>query len=119
MKTSEIAQRLVAHCRAAKWEAAQRELFADAAVSIEAQASPAFEKETKGLAAIIEKGRTFDAMIEQMHSQAVSDPVVAEHAFACTMSMDVTMKGQGRMQMTELCVYVVKDGKIVSEQFYP
>jgi hypothetical protein len=58
-------------------------------------------------------------MIEQMHSQAVSDPVVAEHAFACTMSMDVTMKGQGRMQMTELCVYVVKDGKIVSEQFYP
>jgi hypothetical protein len=33
--------------------------------------------------------------------------------------MDVTMKGQGRMQMTELCVYVVKDGKIVSEQFYP
>ena len=30
------------------------------------------------------------------------------------MSMDVTMKGQGRMQMTELCVYLVKDGKIAA-----
>jgi hypothetical protein len=28
------------------------------------------------------------------------------------------MKGQGRMQMAELCVYEVKDGKIVSEQFH-
>jgi hypothetical protein len=119
MKTSEIAQRLVAYCREAKWEPAQKELYADDAVSIEAEASPAFEKQTKGRAAIIEKGRKFDAMIEQMHSQTVSDPVVAEDSFACTMSMDMTMKGQGRMQMTELCVYVVKDGKIISEQFYP
>ncbi len=31
--------------------------------------------------------------------------------------MDVTMKGQDRMAMPELCVYEVKDGKIASEQF--
>jgi len=43
---------------------------------------------------------------------------VAGSSFACTMHMDVTMKGQGRMDMTELCVYQVKDGKIVSEQFH-
>jgi hypothetical protein len=30
----------------------------------------------------------------------------------------MTMKGQGRMNMGELCVYDVKDGKIVSEAFH-
>jgi limonene-1,2-epoxide hydrolase len=118
MNTKEIAERLVTCCREAKWEAAQKELYADDAVSIEAQASPAFAKETKGLAAIIEKGHKFDAMIDTMHSLAVSEPLVADNSFVCAMSMDVTMKGPGRVKMTELCVYQVKDGKIVSEQFH-
>jgi hypothetical protein len=118
MNTNEIAARLVTFCREAKWEAAQKELFSVDAVSIEAEASPAFAKETKGLAAIIEKGRKFDAMIEKVHSLAVSEPLVADHSFACTMSMDVTMKGAGRMKISELCVYELKDGKIVSEQFH-
>jgi ketosteroid isomerase-like protein len=34
------------------------------------------------------------------------------------MGMDVTMKGFGRMNMDEVCVFEVKDGKIVSEQFF-
>lgn len=118
MNTNDIAQRLVALCREAKWETAQKELFADNAVSIETQPSPAFAAETKGLAAIIEKGHKFDAMIEKVHSLSVSDPLVATNWFSCTMSMDVTMKGQPRMQMSELCLYRVADGKIASEQFY-
>jgi hypothetical protein len=118
MTTQEIAERLVAYCREAKWEAAQRELYAENAVSIEPFATPAFEKETRGLAAILEKGRKFDAMVEEMHSVSVSEPLVAGNSFACTMGMDVTMKGQGRMNMSELCVYEVKDGKIVLEQFH-
>ena len=118
MKIEEIAQRLVAHCREQKWEAAQRELFANDAVSLEPEASPAFAKETKGLPAIIEKGHKFNAMVEKVHALKVSDAVVANNSFACTMNMDVTMKGQGRMNMTELCVYEVEDGKIVSEQFH-
>jgi len=32
--------------------------------------------------------------------------------------MNVTIKARGPMDITELCVYQVKDGKIVSEQFY-
>ena len=118
MKTSEIAERLVAFCRNARWEDAQKELYADDAISIEAQASPAFAKETKGLAAIIEKGRKFGAMIEKMHALTVSAPLVADNSFVCAMSLDVTMKGQARMKMSELCVYEVKEGKIVSEQFH-
>jgi hypothetical protein len=118
MTTHEIAQRLVVLCREAKWDQAQQELYADDVISIEPFASPAFAKETKGLPAIIEKGKKFTAMVETMHRLEVSEPLVAGSSFACTMRMDVTMKEQGRMDMTELCVYEVKNGKIVSEQFH-
>jgi limonene-1,2-epoxide hydrolase len=118
MTNKQIAERLVTLCREAKWETAQTELFAADAVSIESETSPAFQKETKGLPAIIEKGHKFGAMVETMHALLVSEPVVAGSSFACTMRLDATMKGQGRMDMTELCVYEVKDGKIVSEQFH-
>lgn len=118
MTTKEIAGRLVTLCRQGAWETAQRELYADDAVSIEPYATPGFTQETIGLAAILEKGRKFEAMIEQLHSMSVSDPLVATNSFACTMTMDVTMKGQARMQLSEICVYEVKDGKIVSERFF-
>lgn len=118
MTTQAIAERLVALCREAKYEQAQKELYADDAVSKEPYATPAFAQETKGLPAIIEKGHKFTAMIETMHSTSVSDPIVAGNSFACVMRLDVTMKGQGRMDMSELCVYDVKDGKIVSEAFH-
>lgn len=119
MNIHDIANRLVTLCREAKWEAAQRELYANDARSIEAEATPAFPQETRGLAAIIEKGKKFDSMIEKLHSLSVSEPLVADNSFACTMQMDVTMKGQPRFSMRELCVYDVKDGKIVIERFHP
>lgn len=118
MEIEQIAQRLVEYCRKGQWEPAQRELYAQDAISIEPYATEGFEKETKGLQAILEKGRKFDNMVETMHNITVSDPLVADHAFSFTMHMDATYKGHGRMAMTELCVYQVKDGKIVAEQFF-
>ena len=44
--------------------------------------------------------------------------MVAGNTFAVTMRIDSTMKDKKRSDMTELCVYHVKDGKIVSEQFF-
>ena len=118
MKTQEIANKLVAYCRAGNFEAAQRELFAPDATSTEPKETPAFPKVTTGLPAIIEKGKKFAAMIEQVHSTSVSEPLVTDNVIACTMVMDVTMKGRPRSKMSELCVYQVKDGKIVSEHFH-
>lgn len=118
MEIKQIAERLAAHCKKAQWEAAQQELYADDAVSIEPYATPQFEKETKGLKAIIEKGKKFDNMVETMHSLDVSEPLVADNAFSFTMHMDADFKGGGRMAFTELCVYTVKDGKVISEQFF-
>jgi hypothetical protein len=118
MTTQEIANRLATLCKKGEWETAQRELYADNVVSIEPYATEDFQKETKGLNAIIEKGRKFDSMLQEVHSLDVSEPLVAENSIAFKMTMDITIKGKGRMAMPELCVYEVKDSKIISEHFY-
>ena len=118
MTTKEIASRLVELCKKGDFETAQNELFAEDAVSIESQATNDFDKETKGLDAIKKKGEKWNSMVEEMNGIEVSQPVVASNSFACTIKMDVVMKGHGKMDMTELCVYEVKDGKIVKEEFF-
>lgn len=118
MTTQEIANSLVELCRKGDFEAALKDLFAEDAMSIEPHATPAFEKETKGMEAIKEKGEKWNSMVQEMHGVTVSDPVVATNSFCCTMRLNVTLKEGGHMDMTELCVYQVKDGKIVSEQFF-
>src|SRR5579872_5938308 len=115
MTTAEVANRLVEFCKKGDWEGAQKELFAEDAVSIEPYPTADFAQETKGLDAIQEKGKKWASMVEESHGGSVSEPLVAGNSFAVTMMMDITMKGQGRMQMTELCIYHVKDGKIISE----
>ena len=118
MTTKEIAKRLKKLCDKGDWEGAHRELYAKDAVSIEPEASGGFEKETHGLDAIIEKGKKWNDMVSEVHEIEVSDPMVAGNTFAVTMRMDMTMKDKKRSDMTELCVYHVKDGKIISEQFF-
>jgi hypothetical protein len=118
METKEIARKLVDYCKRADWDGAHKELYAENAVSIEAYATPGFDKETKGMTAIREKGERFTSMVEQTHSIEVSEPLIAGDSIAFVLRMDITMKGQGRMDSPELCVYQVKDGKIVSEEFF-
>lgn len=118
MTTKEIAKRLKKLCDKGDWEGAHRELYAKDAVSIEPEASGGFEKESHGLDAIIEKGKKWSSMVSEVHEIEVSEPMVAGNTFAVTMRMDMTMKDKKRSDMTELCVYHVKDGKIISEQFF-
>src|SRR5690349_12141390 len=82
MSTEKVANRLVELCRKGEFEAAQKELFAEDAISIEPYSTPDFEKETKGLKAIIEKGHKFESMVEKMHHLDISDPLVAENVIA-------------------------------------
>lgn len=118
MSTQQIADRLAELCRQGQFEAAQKELFADDAVSIEMQESSDFPKETRGLDAIIDKGHKWSSTIEKVHGCTASKPLVAGNAIAMTLAMDVTMKGRGRTKLEEVCVYEVKDDKITSEQFF-
>ena len=117
MTTQAIADRLTELCRQGQFETAQQELFAKDAVSIEPEASSGFEKETRGLKAIIKKGHKFQDMVGEAHSVFVSTPLVVGNSIAFALSMDITMKGKDRSTMSELCVYHVKDGKIVHEEF--
>lgn len=118
MSTQQIATRLADLVGKGKFDLAQRELFAEDAVSIEAEASEHFAKETRGLPAILEKGHKWQSMVDKVHSCSTSAPLVAESAIAMTLTMDLTMKGRGRLQLVEICVYAVRNGKISSEQFF-
>ena len=118
MTTREIANRLVELCSKGQFEAAQRELLAEDAVNIEPHDTPDFPKETRGLQNVIDKGHKFQSMIETVHSISMSEPLCTDGAIAVVLHMDLTMKERGHTNMAELCVYTVKDGKIVSEQFY-
>ena len=117
MTTQEVANRLVELCRQGKMKETLQELFADNAISIEANDSMG-PKQQNGLAAIIEKGKMFDSMVEEFHGAKISDPIVGGNYFSISWWIDTTMKGRGRSQMEEICVYHVKDGKIVLEQFF-
>jgi len=117
MTTQEVANRLVELCRQGDWSAAQKELYAENASSEEP-----FEafgpKKVEGMDAINAKGAKWAEMVEEVHGATVSDPIVSKDHFAVTMTMDITYKGGPRIKDPELCVYGVKDGKIISEQFF-
>ena len=117
MTTHEIASKLVAYVRKGQIFEAQTELYADDIVCIEPEGGM-MQHITKGKAAVGEKGKQFAAMIEERHGSTCSDPVVGGKYFSIAMSIDATMKGMGRQVLDEVCVYEVKDGKIVHEQFF-
>ena len=100
-----------------KWNQIQDVFYAEDCKSIEPEKSAGL-KTVQGLAALKEKGRLFGEKAEEMHSGFVRDVVVGDNFISCTMGMDVTLKGMGRMQMDEIAVYEVKNGKIISKQFF-
>lgn len=117
MTTQDVANRMGELFKENKWPQVQEELFAENCESIEPAHSQGL-KYAKGKAAIKKKGEDFNAMIEEVHDGWVSEVLVGGNHLTCAMGLDVTMKGMGRVQMNEVCVYEVKDGKIVKEQFF-
>jgi len=116
MNTQEVAEKLVEFCREGKNLDAISELYADNVVSHEPKGS--HMELSEGKEAAIAKNQQWYDMVEEVHSSQISDPIVSGNFFAVTMDMDVTYKGQGRSMMSEVCVYEVKDGKIVTETFF-
>ncbi len=117
MTTQEVADKLVAYMRVGQMHEALTELYADDIVCIEPEGGMAAHI-TQGKEAVAEKGKQFAAMIEERFGGSCSDPVVGGRHFSISMSLDATMKGMGRQLLDEICVYEVKDGKIVFEQFF-
>lgn len=119
MNTQQVADRLVELCRQGQYEQAQQELYADDAVSIEMDgAQDGALGNAVGMDAIREKGVRWQENIVEIHGGGVSDPIIAGNWFSVVMSIDATYKDMGRVPMSEICVYQVRDGKIVREQFF-
>ena len=118
MNTNEIARKLADYCKRADWDGAHAELYAEDAVSMEPFETPDYPRETKGMDGIRKKGEKFDSSVEKYHHIEVSEPLVAGNSIAFTLTMDMSIKGKGRMKSPELCVYEVKDGKIIAERFF-
>ena len=119
MNTEQVANRLVELCRRGEFQQAQNELYAQDAVSVEPEGAPGGALgNARGLDAIREKGKAFDQTYETIHGITVGDPIVAGEFFSIVMGLDATWKQGGRYAMEEICVYRVRNGKIVLEQFF-
>lgn len=116
MSIQEVANRLVELCRKGQILEVQEELYSNEITSHEpahSQVPPAIGKE-----AVLEKGKHFASSIEERHGGSFGDPIFGGDYFSISCSLDATFKGRGRSQINEICVFQVKDGKVISEQFF-
>ncbi len=117
MTTTEIANKLAALCRQGKDHEALA-LYAADAISVEASMPPGMDRVSRGVAAI--KGKSqwwYDNHV--IHSVVVAGPWPHDDRFIVGFKMDVTNKPSGqRITMEEMALYTVKNGKIVSEEFF-
>lgn len=115
--TQAIANRFNELAQQEKWFEIQEELFADNVKSIEPANSP-YLGYAEGKAPVRKKAADFVKRIEAVHSARTSEPLVCGNHFAVGRQKDLTVQGHGRIQINEIMLYEVKDGKIVSEQFF-
>ncbi|MBB5437046.1 hypothetical protein HDC92_000714 [Pedobacter sp. AK017] len=116
MNIQEVADKLVQLCREGKNDQAIDELYAGNVVSKEPKGSPM--EFTEGKDAVKNKTLQWEESVKEIHSASCSDPIVADNHFSIVMNIDATYKEHGRMAMSEICVYEVKDGKIVADEFF-
>lgn len=117
MTTNEVAARFNELAKAEKWFEIQDELFADNVKSIDPPKSPYFGY-AEGKANVRKKGETFVQKITDFHGAHTTEPVIGGNYFAVGREVDITLQEHGRIQMKEIMLYEVKDGQIISEQFF-
>lgn len=115
--THEVAVRFNELAQQERWFDIQDELFADNVRSIEPAHSPWF-KYAEGKGPVRKKGEDWLKRIEAAHRRYTSDPIVAGNHFAVSREVDITVQGLGRIQVKEIMLYEVQDGRIVLEQFF-
>jgi ketosteroid isomerase-like protein len=116
MTTQEIANDLVALCRAGKFAESGEKYWAADVVSVEA-GNPGGDPVSRGIDAARGKGEWWAAN-HDVHSVEVEGPYVNGDQFVVRFKMEMTPKGGERMTMDEVGVYTLKDGKIAEERFF-
>jgi ketosteroid isomerase-like protein len=119
MTMIEIANRLVELCKADQNNQAVEELYAQDVTTSEGWEGPGMPQTMHGIDAVRKKHEWWYNSVES-HGGSVEGPFVHNpDQFAVIFTLDVTMKDSGkRMNMKEVAVYTVKDGKIAKDQFF-
>ena len=115
MEIKEVANRLVELCREGKYTQAHQELYSPNVVSLEPEGTP--NQRVEGMEGLAQRTAAMQGMIKELHGGYTTDPIIAGNKFSVGMGMDVTMHNDMRVNMEEICVYTVKDGKITKEEF--
>ncbi|MDR3714270.1 MAG: hypothetical protein P4L51_15740 [Puia sp.] len=120
MTTQEVANRYYELACQHKWMEILDEFHDDDVICREPEhaAARGVQVVTKGREANRAKSLANREMIETIHSQYCSEPMVAGNFFSLVLKRDVTFKNRPRMKLEEVCVFQVADGKIVLEQFF-
>ncbi|QDU72226.1 nuclear transport factor 2 family protein [Mucisphaera calidilacus] len=120
-QTMTVGRKLVELCNQGQFLQAINELYDDSIHAIEPCAMPGMDQDLKGIDAIRQKSQGWSDNHE-VHSCAIKGPFPHGDRFALLMNIDVTPKAgpmaNQRMQMEEVCLYTVANGKIVKEEFF-
>ena len=73
---------------------------------------------TKGIEAVLAKSKARQELIAEVHSFFCSEPVVGGSYFSVSMGRDMTLKNGQRLQLEEIAVFGVQDGRIITETFF-
>jgi hypothetical protein len=119
MNTEEVARKVVELTRKQAFKEAIDTLYDKDIASVEARTMDGSSPETRGIEGVRGKTEWFEQNM-QVHSFKSSEPYVAHDRFVVQYDADVTDKNsKKRMQLSEVGVYTVKNGKIVREEFLP
>jgi SnoaL-like domain len=119
MNTEEVAKKVVEFVRKQSWHEAVDALYDKDIVSVEARTSDGSSPEIRGIEGVRGKVNWWLEAME-VHSFKANGPFVAHDRFVVQYDADVTDKGsKKRFQLSEVGVYMVKNGKIVREEFLP
>jgi len=120
LTTQQVADRYYELARQHKRQEIVQELYGADIVNREPEhaAAMGIPTTTKGLDAVIAKSNARAELIEAVHGETCSAPIVGGRYFSVALGRDITLKGRPRMELQEIGVFEVKDGKIVSEQFF-
>ena len=100
-----------------KWFEIQDELFSVDVRSVEPPTAK-YLQYAEGKAAVRKKAQDWVSRIEAVHRSTTSAPVIGGNFFAVGRGLETTVRGLGRINMDEIMIYEVKDGRIVLEQFF-
>ena len=118
MTTKQVAEKYYELIQQHQYEQIQNQLYAHNAVSIEPENDSNLPLVVEGIKAIRQKEGLFFAQVDEMFGSYMSETVVSTFFFSMMTGMDVKMKGKQRKKKEQICVFEVRDGKIVKEQFF-